>query len=126
MVGMDGYNWGTTQTRDKHGWDSSFRSFADIFGPIRLELDSIAPDKPMVVFEVASASLGGDKTAWVRDALGTATSWNLIAFNWFEVDKEVDWRLLTGAGPTLTELVRAKTDSGQVGILAALKRMRSR
>lgn len=126
MVGMDGYNWGTTRTRDKHGWDSSFRSFADIFGPIRLELNVIAPGKPMMVFEVASAALGGDKTVWVRDALETATSWNLIALNWFEADKEVDWRLLTGTGPALAELVRAKTNSGQVNILAALKRTRSR
>ncbi|MBI4805014.1 MAG: endoglucanase [Desulfovibrio sp.] len=124
VVGMDGYNWGTTQTREKHGWESTFRSFADIFGPIRLELVSFAPGKPVMVFETASAALGGDKAVWVNDALDTAKAWNLVSFNWFEADKEVDWRLMTGTGSSMSTLVNGKTDSGTASILAALKRSR--
>lgn len=94
----------------------------DIFGPIRLELGSFAPGKPMMVFEVASASLGGDKTAWIQDALETARAWNLIAINWFEADKEVDWRLMTGTGPSIASFFREKTDSHSANVLSALKR----
>jgi len=122
LVGMDGYNWGTTQTKGKHGWDSTFRSFSDIFAPIRLELTSFAPGKSMMVFEVASAALGGDKSAWIQDALETAGSWGLVALNWFEADKEVDWRLAAGSGPSIASLVRDKTDSQPANILSALKR----
>lgn len=126
VVGMDGYNWGTTQTREKHGWDSSFRSFSDIFGPIRLELTSFAPGKSIMVFEMASADLGGDKTFWIRSALETAASWNLVAINWFEADKEVDWRLMTGTGPSVSSLVREKADLGPANVLAAMKLSREK
>lgn len=121
VVGMDGYNWGTTQTRDKHGWNSAFRSFPEIFGQMRAELAAMAPAKPMMVFEMASAAQGGDKAAWMREALHTAASWNLVALNWFEADKEVDWRLATGTGSAVSALLREKIAPGPAGIAAALQ-----
>ena len=96
ILGIDGYNWGDTQTREKHGWDSRFRSFADIFGSMRGQLQSIAPDLPMMVFETASAATGGSKEKWLREMAGTARAWNLLGLCWFEADKEVDWRMKTG------------------------------
>jgi len=72
---MDGYNWGTAQTKATHGYDSSFRSFAAIFGPLRDELRALAPDKPVMVFETASASTGGDKARWAAEAFDTAAAW---------------------------------------------------
>jgi hypothetical protein len=96
VLGMDGYNWGTTFTMAEHGWDSRFTPFAEIFGPVRAELLALAPDKPLVVFETASVTRGGDKAAWVEDAVRTARAWGLAALCWFEVNKEHDWRLASG------------------------------
>jgi hypothetical protein len=98
-VGVDGYNWGDTQIPERHGWRSSWRSFDEILGPAVVALRRLAPDKPLHVYETASASTGGDKAAWLRDAATTVRTWNLAALCWFEADKEIDWRLGTGVPP---------------------------
>lgn len=97
VLGMDGYNWGTSHTRATHGYDSSFRPFRDIFGPLFKDLRGLAPAKPVMVFETASASAGGDKARWAAEAFDTAAAWGLEAVVWFEVDKEHDWPLRKGA-----------------------------
>ncbi|MFH1914017.1 MAG: glycosyl hydrolase [Pseudomonadota bacterium] len=99
VLGMDGYNWGTTFTRQEHGWDSRFTAFAEIFSPLYEELRALAPHKPVVVFETASVAEGGDKTAWIKDAVHTARSWGLAGLCWFNADKEHDWRLESGITP---------------------------
>jgi len=99
LLGMDGYNWGDTQTPERNGWRSSWRSFAGTFGALHAELQALAPDKPILVFETASAPTGGDKAAWLADLAATARAWRLDAVIWFEANKEVDWRLATGVEP---------------------------
>lgn len=99
VVGVDGYNWGDTQTPAKHGWQSSWRGFADVLGAAVGELRALAPGKPLYVFETASAPTGGDKAAWLRDAAATAKQWDVAAVCWFEANKEIDWRLATGVAP---------------------------
>lgn len=99
VLGMDGYNWGTSHTKASHGYDSSFRSFRDIFRPLFDELKALAPAKPVIVFETATTSQGGDKARWVAEAFDTASTWGLLAVVWFEVDKELDWPLRKGAVP---------------------------
>lgn len=99
VVGVDGYNWGDTQTPAKHGWQSNWRTFADILGPAVKELRALAPTKPLYVFETATAPTGGDKAAWLRDTVATARGWGVEAVCWFEADKEVDWRLATRVAP---------------------------
>ena len=84
-------------TVEKHGWKSSFRPFAEIAGPAVKELRALAPDKPLIVFETASAAAGGDKTAWAVAAVRAMRGWGVAGFAWFEADKEVDWRLRAGA-----------------------------
>lgn len=96
VLGVDGYNWGDTQTPAKHGWQSQWRTFADIFGPAVRELRALSPDKPLIVFETASAATGGDKRAWIDGAFATSREWNIAGLVWFEANKEIDWRLRTG------------------------------
>jgi hypothetical protein len=109
VLGIDGYNWGTTQTLERDGWDSHFRSFAEVIGPMFETLRSLSPETPIAVFETASASEGGDKTAWVKAAVDSMQSWGIAGFSWFEVDKEVDWRLLTGTDEGLSDWLRMRT-----------------
>jgi mannan endo-1,4-beta-mannosidase len=99
LLGMDGYNWGNTQTPEKHGWRSSWRSFADTFGSMQGQLRALAPDKPLYVFETACAPTGGSKPAWLAELPAVAQRWKLAGVIWFEANKEVDWRLTTGVSP---------------------------
>jgi Glycosyl hydrolase family 26 len=84
-VGIDGYNWGSTQP------GSTWQSLSEIIEPIYRDY---ASRKPIMVAETASAEAGGDKSAWIRSA-GAALVRDfpaLKAFVWFEVAKETDWR----------------------------------
>ncbi|MBF0227196.1 MAG: endoglucanase [Desulfobacterales bacterium] len=92
ILGIDGYNWGTTQTLEKNGWKSDWKSFKDIFSPTYHVLKSIAPSKPIFIFETASANQGGDKSVWVKEAFKTAEQWGIQGLIWFHVNKEIDWR----------------------------------
>lgn len=93
ILGIDGYNWGTTQTKAKNGWNSQWKAFAAIFRPARETLRQLAPNKPMLVFETASVNQGGDKGLWIKNAFDTAKAWHLNGLVWFQVKKENDWRL---------------------------------
>lgn len=115
ILGMDGYNWGPTKTVAKDGWQSRWQSFAELFDPLYRELRTLAPEKPIIVFEMASTSIGGDKSKWLADALTTAKKWQLAGLVWFEVDKEQDWRLATGMDKEYQPLLRSNTSSEQQG-----------
>jgi beta-mannanase len=108
LLGMDGYNWGDTQTPEKNGWRSSWRRAADIFGPIEKELRALSATKPLYVFETATAPTGGDKTAWLAEIAAIARTGRWRGLVWFEADKEVPWRLAGGVPPAaLTPLREA-------------------
>jgi hypothetical protein len=85
-IGMDGYNWGSSRP-----W-SSWQSFGEIFEGLYADY---ARRKPIMICEVASAEVGGDKAAWIRDmhrSLGRRFA-AVRAVAWFDVDKETDWRV---------------------------------
>lgn len=99
ILGVDGYNWGTSKTMTRDGWESRWLSFGEIFtSPLR-QLRELSPHKPLIVFETASTGQGGDKDRWLREALGTAAEWEVDGFVWFQVKKEEDWRIGKGALP---------------------------
>lgn len=93
IVGMDGYNWGVTQTKERDGWDSRWKSFDETFRELYCEMREIAPGKPVIVFETASSGEGGDRGCWIRETLKTARKWNLTGVVWFQASKKVDWRI---------------------------------
>ena len=110
VLGMDGYNWGLSRTPEKDGWQSSFQSFAEIFGSVREELSALAPSLPLAVFETASVDLGGDKGRWIEDAFTTAGEWRLHGLVWFQENKELDWRIQSGSGTTWRDAVAPLVD----------------
>ncbi len=89
-VGIDGYNWGTTQP-----W-SSWTSFRSIVGPI---YHDYAGRKPIMVAETASAEAGGDKAAWLRAMRSSLkTSFPAIAaVVYFDANKETAWQVASSA-----------------------------
>ncbi len=88
-LGIDGYNWGATQS-----W-SQWESFAEIFSAPYSRLVDLVPEKPIVIAEIGCAESGGDKADWIRDAFHQITSPfdKIRAVVWFQIDKECDWRL---------------------------------
>ncbi len=107
VLGMDGYNWGTTQTVGRNGWLSQWRPFEAMFAPLFGELRSLAPTKPVYIFETACVTQGGDKIKWLREMAATAEKWQLAGLIWFQVNKELDWRLLAGIKPGDLEPLRS-------------------
>ena len=107
VLGIDGYNWGTTQTKAKHGWESQWKEFAAIFRPAWEKLRQLAPDKPIFVFETASVDQCGDKGLWIKNAFETARAWKLNGLVWFQVKKEYDWRINSGGGVSYRGILEA-------------------
>jgi hypothetical protein len=86
-VGVDGYNWGTSRPGSR--WQTFDQVFVPTIRSIRL-----FTAKPLMLSEIGSAEQGGDKAQWISD-LFTSLRQNpdILAFVWFDYDKEADWRL---------------------------------
>lgn len=84
-IGIDGYNWGDTQS-----W-SKWMSFKDIFFERYLEVVTRFR-KPVLISEFSSASSGGNKARWLKEAMNAIKDMQHIkGFVLFNIDKEVDW-----------------------------------
>jgi beta-mannanase len=85
---LDGFNWG--KNRNSKGW----QTFDQVFGGTYHRVVKIAPDKPMVIGEVASEERGGSKANWIKSALRNipANYPKVRAVIWFdEKDQGMDW-----------------------------------
>jgi endoglucanase len=88
-ISIDGYNWGNTQ-----GW-SAWQSLADIFVPTHDEIGRLT-NRPMMLSEVASTEIGGNKANWITQGFLTDLAKRLPrirAVVWFNENKEQDWRM---------------------------------
>lgn len=109
---LDGYNFGKPWT-----------SFARIFGSSYRQVMHLAPDKPMLIGEVASTRHGGNKARWIRSmfhALATGFR-NIDGLVWFDKwalddGHELDWPI---------ELSRSASDAFKRGIGSLLARKSS-
>jgi beta-mannanase len=88
-VGIDGYNWGTTQS-----W-SDWQAFKYLFRDQVRQSKKLWPTKPIMVAEFAAAEKGGDKAAWIKEIPGYLKSSlrDIDAILWFDEKKEADWRV---------------------------------
>ena len=92
-VGIDGYNWGNTKS-----W-SAWMGFKDIFGKRYEDLARLVK-KPVLISEFSSTGSGGDKAAWIKDAMnGIKQMKDVAGFILFNVDKETDWSFPPDTGP---------------------------
>jgi beta-mannanase len=95
IVALDGYNWGTAAS-----W-SSWTSPSALFGPGLTALRSLAPGKPIMISETASAEAGGSKADWNTALVSyLAAQSDVTAFVWFHHNKEVDWRINSSTAST--------------------------
>jgi len=93
-IGIDGFNYGTTQNYG--GW----QSFSTIFGP-SYQFLTRSYNKPLVIAETASVEFGGDKAGWVSNMLNIELPQKFPRIRevvWFDIikaenGKTTDWRL---------------------------------
>ena len=88
-VALDGYNWGTSQP-----W-SAWQSLTEVFKPSHDALAALTA-KPMMIAEVASAEVGGNKANWLKRGLLTDLPKQLPRVRtiiWFNENREMDWRV---------------------------------
>lgn len=95
---LDGYNWG----RRAGWWWRSWPSFERIFGSSLRALAELAPGAPVMLAEIGCAVAGGDKAAWMRDALLHAIPEHhpeIRAVVWFNQNRpdHADWRIDSSA-----------------------------
>lgn len=98
-IGIDGYNWGSS--REWSRWMSFHEIFDMCYNDVITRLR-----KPVMISEFGTTSRGGDKSAWIIDALKTIKGMKEVkAFVLFNVDKEEDWSF-----PAFTSYGRALAD----------------
>lgn len=91
VVGLDGYNWGST--KPYLGW----QSFGQVFGPSLSAVRALSR-RPLWIAEVGCTEAGGNKAAWVDDMFATvARDTRIGALVWFNANKETDWRINSSA-----------------------------
>jgi hypothetical protein len=92
-VGLDGYS-GENPLK-KFGW----RAATPLFKPSYERAQEIAPSKPLIICETAASEIGGTKSTWITDLLGTSLQTNMPAvkavvwFNWNipQGEGRLDW-----------------------------------
>ena len=89
-TGVDGYNW----TKYNGKWLSFERLFAKVYPLLA------AKKKPILIGEMASAEVGGNKAEWIDGVIPTLKEkYPLIkGVVWFDINKETDWRISSSAG----------------------------
>lgn len=88
-VGIDGYNFGTTQKK------TTWTDLTSLMGETYDALVEFT-NKPMMFAEIASAEQGGDKAAWITQGLMTdipARFPRVYAVVWFNANREANWRV---------------------------------
>jgi beta-mannanase len=86
-VGVDGYNWGTSDP------DFGWQSFKDVFSDIYPQLAGTG--KPIIIGEMASDEVGGSKAQWINGIIPTLKNNfpQIKAVVWFDIDKERHWQI---------------------------------
>ncbi|MCX5749794.1 MAG: glycosyl hydrolase [Candidatus Saganbacteria bacterium] len=92
-ISVDGYNWGTSSA------GTSWQDFDSIFLSAYNTLYEDHSGKPIMIGETASTEDGGSKSDWIKDAFDKLRTKyaGIKLFNWFNIDKETDWRIQSSA-----------------------------
>lgn len=84
-VGLSGY-YGT-------GGQTAFKSFDTIFAATLTQVAAITK-RPVVIAETGATDAVGRRVDWIRDLFrGLARHPEIIGVVWFEVNREIDWRI---------------------------------
>lgn len=106
LVGLDGYNWGTTRE-----W-SRWQEFGEIFWPAYDTVCNIS-GKPVIIAETATAEEGGDKGRWIAGMFSDLRERfrRVETVVWFDINKECDWRIASSERSQRAFAEAAKTEN---------------
>ena len=91
IVGFSGFNGGTALNWT--GW----HPFANLFDSYLSEAQTLAPGKPIQISEVASATEGGSRSAWIRTMFeDLRADPHVTSVLWFDLPKQTDWQISAG------------------------------
>jgi hypothetical protein len=92
MVAFSAYNWGSSQPGFR--WTTPAETMCAPLNQAR----SFAHEKPFLVSQTASSTIGGDRDAWIADLFQfLVNDPNVVGFLYFNIDKEQDWAIYRGA-----------------------------
>ena len=100
-LGLSGY-YGT-------GYFSGYKSFDEIFNSTIEKLRTFSK-RPLVITETGASDAKGRKAEWIKETFKLLPSHkDIIGLIWFEVDKEMDWRVVssTAVAAAFAEAVAA-------------------
>ena len=66
-----------------------------VFDPYLQEIRAVTANKPIFIGQTASASAGGDKDQWIRDAYSYLLQHGIRGVLYFNADLECDWAVYT-------------------------------
>jgi hypothetical protein len=93
-TGLDGYNWGLNPAKPDR-----WRNFNELYSATYQRIvDTIAPDKPMLIGEMGSTEQGGSKAQWIEEALTAIPTYysQIRGMLWFDTyDDGMDWPIET-------------------------------
>ncbi|MET7966437.1 glycosyl hydrolase [Micromonospora sp. NPDC005305] len=79
---------------------TEYRSFDAIFGPTITEIRAFS-GKPLVITETGASDATGRKAEWITEAFRALPRHrDILGLIWFEVDKELDWRIVSSPAVT--------------------------
>ncbi|MGB2720876.1 MAG: glycosyl hydrolase [Rhodococcus sp. (in: high G+C Gram-positive bacteria)] len=87
LIGIDGYNGG--------GEATSWQTPDEVFGGALQTANTVAPGKPVWIYETGTGDQLGDKPAWITDLFEYLDTTSVSGLLWFDFDKEgeANWRL---------------------------------
>lgn len=93
FLAIDGFNFGTSNAQE------TWKTFDSIFLSMYNTLQTLYPKKPIFIGEMACSEAGGSKSFWIDDSFVKIKSKypNIRAYNWFNINKETDWRISSSA-----------------------------
>jgi cellulose synthase (UDP-forming) len=92
VIGLTGFNGGSELRWA--GWRSPTTIYEDALRQIRRR----TPTMPVEISEVSSAPSGGDRPAWIAELFRLVRRHpQVTTLNWFNLDKQADWRLKPGS-----------------------------
>lgn len=113
-TGFDTYNWSSSNGAPWMTFDQVMTGYPKWYGDTYHAVLKLAPSKPMLLGEFASHNQGGDKTAWIKDALAKIpTTYPAIrAILWFnagDASKPAAWPLsaVDGTGAMFSQGISA-------------------
>jgi len=85
VIGLSAFNFGSSL--------GSWQEVEIVMDPWLEDIRDFAPSKPLLIAQTGSCPEGGNESQWAYDMMRyTADHPNVVAFIWFNFDKECDWR----------------------------------